>query len=249
MIYEKSVRTIADAVVADSCLYHLIGEQSAGDMRNLKPTGSSPVKDATFTDGEAWANPGYMTTGADSSAFATLPAAEAQFSLVATSLILCVRMKKATPGGTEIFVGSTKSGATPGGITLDGRADTKMRLTVFANDGTFAGISGIGGSTGITDGNEHTTVFFVPFAGPSMYCWVDGVFSNTASSANVIGKNCFGDGDMRIGSALGGNLAKAANIAVLAAYTSTKDTTDLPMAMIADYLHRNPGMPLENWHL
>lgn len=249
MIYNTSIRTIADAVVADSCLFHLIGEQDSGDMRNLKPTGSSPVKDASYTDAEAWANPGYMTTGADTSAFATLPAAEAQFSLVSTSLILCVRMKKATPAGTEIYVSSTKAGATPGGFTLDARADTKMRLTVFANDGTNSGLSGIGGSSGIVDGAEHTTVFFVPFAGPSMYCWVDGVFSNTSSAANVIGKNCFGDGDMRIGSALGGNLAKAANIAVLAAYTSPKDTSELSMALIADYLYRNPGMPLENWHL
>ncbi len=249
MIYTNSIRTVADAVVADGCLFHLIGEQDSGDMRNLKPTGSSPIKDASYTDLEAWVNPGYMTTGADATAFATLPASEAQFSLVATSLILCARMKKATPAGTEIFLSSTNAGATPGGIMLDARADTKMRLTVFANDGTNSGISGIGGSTGIADGSEHTTVFFVPFTGPSMYCWVDGVFSNTASAANVAGKDCFGNGDMRIGSALTGNLAKAANIAVLAAYTSTKIVTDLPMALIADYLYRNPGMPLENWHL
>lgn len=245
MIYEKSIRTIADAVVADSCLFHLIGEQSAGDMRNLKPTGNPAVKDATFTDGEAWANKGYMTTGADTTAFAQLPLADSQFTLVNRSLIVYFRIKKATPAGTEIFIGSTDSGGTPGGFTIDGRNTAQARLTVFANDGTNAGIS----LAGVCDGSEHSVCVFVPYDGSSFRSYVDGVFLNTASAANVAGKDCAGTGSVRVGSAFGTNGGKAANIAELALYNPAKTLSELPQALIADYLYRNPGMPLEAWHL
>ena len=245
MNFNQSIRTVADAVVADCCLYHLIGEQSSGDMRNLKPAGLGAVKDPTYTDLEAWANPGYMTTGADVTAFAELPNAESKFTLVGKSLILVYRMKKATPAGTEIFISSTASGATPGGYTIDGRSTAQTRVTIFANDGTSAGIS----IAATCDGAEHTVVVFVPgTGGGSLTSYVDGVFLNTASAANVLGKDCAGNGNLRIGSVLGSNLAKASNIAVLAAYNSTKTLAQMPLALIADYLHRNPGMPLENWH-
>lgn len=246
MITHYNIRSASDADVSTSCLYHLLAEQSAGDVRNLKPGGSLAVKDASFTDLEAWVNPGYLTTGADNTAFAVLPAAETHFTLVGRSLILILRLKKATPAGTEIFISNTTGGEFPGGITIDARSDAKVRLTVFAADGSNAGISALGD---IADGTEKTVMFAVPSAGSSLQAWMNGRLMNTASASNIVGKNCIGNGDLRIGSVLTSNAAKTAQIATLAAYNPAKSLEELPLALLADYAYRNPGMPLERWML
>jgi len=248
MIPVQSIRTVADAVISPYCLYHLIGEQSSGDMRNLKPGGSAAIKDASFTDAEAWVNPGYMTTGADSTAIATLPLADAGFTLDGFSLILAVRFRKALPAGTEPFVSSVAPGSTYGGIIIDGRNTGSTLLTVSAVD---TGSNPIG-VAGTQDGNEHTIVYFIPRGGSdtgSMLAYLDGKYNGSGSAANVRGKDCRGPRDLRLGSAWPSISAVACRIGMLAAYNVPKDMSDLNKPLIADYLQRNPGMPLEAWHL
>lgn len=250
MIYEQNIRTVADAVVADGCLFHLIGEQSAGDMRNLKPTGTAAVKDATFSDAEAWANAGYLTTGADTTAFCDLALAESVFTLDGYTVVFGFRFKKAVPAGTEVFIGSFTTGTHPGGFTLDGRADGTCRMTLVALDGATNGLS-ITAAAGPNplDEAEHTAVFVWPRNSASAQAWMDGRQITTGAAANVYGKDHRGTRALRIGSAPGTNAAKAAQIAMVCAYQIPKDIGDINIALIADYLHRNPGMPLENWHL
>lgn len=249
MIYEKRIRTPDQAIVAPGCLYHLLFEQAAGEGRNLKPGGGLAVKDATFTDGEAWVNPGYMTMGADTTAFATLAEADARFTLVGQSLVFACRFKKATPAGTEVFVSSFQAGTTTGGLTLDARADGSIRLTLLATDAGTNGIS-ITAAAGPNplDNAEHTAVFFLPRDNASGEAWMDGRLITTASMASVFGKDHTGTRDLRIGRNWTGN-AVAAQVAMLCAYQVPKDIGALQKALIADYLHRNPDFPLEAWHL
>lgn len=248
MIPTQPIRTVSDAVVADGCLYHLIGEQSAGDMRNLKPGGAVAIKDATFTDGEAWVNPGYMTTGADSTAYAVLTKDQAGFTLEGQALILAFRFRKPTPASTEVIAASVAPGSTVGGYIFDARSAGNLILTVVALDG---GNNVIGVNNALDDA-EHTVVFFVPRGADdsaSMVAWLDGRREGTGTAANVAGKDCRGPNDLRIGCGWPTIAAKPARVAVAAAYQVPKNISSLNQALIADYLHRNPGMPLENWHL
>lgn len=249
MITQTRIRTPGEATVATGCLYHLLFEQAAGDGLNLKPGGSLAVKDATFTDGEAWANPGYMTTGADTTAFATLAEADSRFTLSGQSLVFACRFKKAVPAGTEVFVSSFQVGTTTGGLTLDGRADGSIRFTLLATDGGTNGIS-ITAAAGPNplDNAEHTAVFFLPRDNASGEAWMDGRLITTASMSAVYGKDHSGTRDLRIGRNWSGN-AVASRVAMLCAYQVPKDIGDIQKALIADYLHRNPDFPLEAWHL
>lgn len=249
MITTTRIRTPAAPTVSSRCLFHGLFEQAAGDGQNLKTTGSPFIKDATFSDAEAWANAGYMTTGADTTAFATLAEADARFSLATFSAVFFCRFKKAVPAGTEVFVSSFQTGTTTGGITLDGRADGSIRLTLLATDGGTNGIS-ITAAAGPNplDNAEHTAVFFLPRNNASAEAWMDGRLITTASMSAVYGKDHTGTRDLRIGRNWSGN-AVAAQVAAVGMYYTDRDMADIPKALIADYLHRNPDMPLEDWHL
>lgn len=238
-------RTEYFAKGSDRCLYFFRGQQSAGDIKDVK-RGMLAVKDAGFSDAECWANPGFITTGGSVTDYATVAAgAGHDFTLDGYSLIFSLRIKKATPATNEVILGSFTSGSVYGGLQLTANSSGSLSLAISPADGSAVQSFG---TSGALDGNEHTCTWFIPRNAVSAVRYVDLTNLGTLSSGTVPGKSCAGGNILAIGASRAGS-AKVCQFAAIQAYQVPLDLASINTDRIQDFLLRQPHRPIPDWML
>lgn len=218
--------------------------QASGEVRDSKG-GASAIKNADFTDAEAWVNAGYLTTGADTGAFAYLPAGSGHdFSLAAGTLMFSLRLKKATPGANEKIINGYD---TVGGIGLTAYSTGQLQLAVKANDNTTLTINITAANATTLDGNEHVVTFFVPMDNVSAKWFVDAAKSGTTGNSGIYGKDCAGGHALCLGASSQMAFAKAAQFAAIQMYLIPKPLAQINAEQAHGWVMRHPHLPVPDW--
>ena len=168
------------------------------------PGGLSANKKTGFSETNAWANPGYATTGTATTDVFLVDPAEHDFDLMnLNSFVFVVRCKGSTPASTKTVLGSYQLGTTTGGISLQARSSGQLSLVMNTTDNsTVQGFS----SVVALDGNEHTHVFVVSSdTSLSFYGATDGLYASGVGKTAIDGKDLKGGHNLCIGSVEGTN--------------------------------------------
>lgn len=230
------------------CRFFFQGVQLAGDLNDSMGGPAALKFDASFTDAEAWeANQGFATTGSSiTDYFTRAPHASHDFSLAGNAMVFAGRIKKATPGSTEIVMGSFSSGSVNGGFQLTANSSGALQLAVSPVDGSGNQTASISAGV-ILDGAEHSFLYLFPPDTVSVKQAVDGVAVSTSGSGNASGKNCAGGNILNIGASRAGS-AKVCQFADLQLYVvPTNLGSAIRFDAIAAFMHRNRGTPIPTW--
>lgn len=218
--------------------------QASGEVRDSKG-GASAIKNAGFLDAEAWVNAGYLTTGADSTKFATLAAGNGQdFTLATHSFVFSVRLKKATSASNEKIINGYD---TVGGIGLTAYSTGQLQLALKATDGTTLTINIAAASATTLDGNEHCVTFIVGRDNVSAQWYVDDAKSGTTGNNGVYGKSFIGGNALVLGGSTQAGVAKSAQFATIQAYAVPKDLAAINAAQVHGWIMRHPHLPVPDW--
>lgn len=169
--------------------FFIPGQQFIGSGTAVKDK-STNAADAAFlaslTEANAWANPGYFTSGAGVNLGFTIPAAKVQFDLATQSVIFSVRIKKAGPVGAEAFVGCGDA-STNQGFYLSMRAASgsvsKVRPVLCTTGGVVSGLADSTATFGEATATDHVLTLAIDGITKSVFLYCDGTLSNTYPSA------------------------------------------------------------------
>ena len=169
--------------------FFIPGQQFIGSGNAAKDKGGNSA-DATFlaslTEANAWANPGYFTSGAGVNLGFTIPAAKVQFDLATQSVIFSLRLKKAATVGAESFVGCGDA-STIQGFYLSMRAASggvsKVRPVLCTSGGVVTGLADSTATFGEASATDHVLTLAIDGVTKSVFLYCDGTLSNTYPSA------------------------------------------------------------------
>lgn len=232
---------------ATYCRTFFLCQRSAGDLPDKMGNASAVKFDGGYTDGEAWANPGYLTTANSAvTDYMTRPAnAGHDFDCTQVTAVVALRLKKTTPGSNETIMGCFTSGSANGGWQVIATSTGTVQLQLKPLDGGTATTLTIGSSYAPLDGSERLLVWFVPRDAVSAQMFVDGAAAGTSGMAAAV-NNFAGGNTLSIGAAHAGS-AKVAQFATIQIYTITKDLAALKTQQIAGFMARHPHRPVPNW--
>lgn len=223
--------------------------QAAGELRDSFGGPVASKLDGSYTDAEAWANAGFLTTGNSAITDYMTRVADPSNSWDGTThtAILALRLKKATPGSSEVIAGCFTSSTHDGGWQLNATSTGTFQLQMKPLDGGSAHTITIGSVYTPLDGNEHLCMWAIPRDAVSAQMYVDGVAAGTAGMAAAT-KNFAGGHILNIGASRAGS-AKTAQFATLQLYAIERNLADLKMTQIAEFMTRFPHRPLPDWLL
>lgn len=227
-------------------LYWFGCRQPSGDVRNSKTGGVSAAKTGTFTDANAWANAGFLTTGFDINSVAILPANSGQdFDLSAGTFVFSLRLKKATPASNEKIINGYD--AVNGGIGLTAQSTGTLQFAVKANDGTTLALNITSAQAATLDGSEHCITFFVPQDNVSVQWFVDVTKSGTSGNSGINGKLVAGGNALNIGGSTQTGSGKVAQFASIQAYLVPKPLAQINAPQVHSWINNNPHLPVPDW--
>lgn len=213
---------------------------------------------------------GYVGVGGAGNNNGTLPAAAHDVSLVDTSLIFVIRLKKTLPAfpasaavGT-ILASTTSVSSAQGGIILQCQTTGRLMLSLIAaGSGTQPTDSLFTSAAkplvdGISTPVERQYVFYMPRNSATTFSSCDGVESaNTSNTANVFGRSLAGGNDMCIGGTLVGGTIEGFQISQFDCYAVPFDSSALTSSSTAmsqstrrriwDWTFKNPGAVVPDW--
>lgn len=233
---------------ATYCSFFFGCQQAAGELHDSMGGPSANKFDASYTDAEAWANAGYLTTGNSAvTDYMTRPATPTNsWDSTQRCAILALRLKKATPGSNEVIAGCFTSGSANGGWQIIATSTGTLQLQMKPLDGGSASTITISSIYPTLDGAEHLAMWAIPrSSGASAQMFVDGLLVATSGMAAAV-NNFAGGNALNIGASLGGS-AKAAQFATIQLYTIARDLGDIKTTQIADWIARNPHLPVPDW--
>lgn len=235
---------------ASYCRFFFKCQQSAGEVAD-QMGGPPAIKfDSNYTDAEAWANAGYLTTANSAVTDYALRAANANNSWNGGThtAILALRLKKATPGSSEVIAGCFTSGSSNGGWQINCTSTGQVQLQLKPTNGGSAHTLTISNSYGALDSTERLLVWAVPREASSALMFVDGAAAGTSGMTGDPSRDFAGGFGLALGASLAGS-AKAAQFSAVQLYTIERDLSDLRTQQIADFLMRYPHRPLPDWLL
>lgn len=227
-----------------------IANIAAGAIGAGRNTGTDPMSAATL-----WTNDGYATVGGAAGRYCTLAAAAHDVSLVDTSLVWTLRIKKVTaafPGTEQIVIGGYQGGA-PGGIKV--AVTTAGRLRWYIDDTANNEVSVFSAAgTPICDNatahDEHSFVLMLPKAGSSSaFLGQNGLASGSSAATSIQGHSLAGGNTMKIGSPITPAVIDAYQLAAFACYQIPSNTVALTPVRdrIMDWAYRHPASPIPDW--
>jgi hypothetical protein len=224
-------------------------QQAAGELRDSFGGPVATKFDAGYTDAEAWANAGFLTTGNSAITDYMTRVADPTNSWDGTThtAILALRLKKATPGSNEVIAGCFTSSTHDGGWQLNATSTGTLQLQMKPADGGAAHTITIASGFAPLDGTERLCMWAIPRDAVSAQMYVDGVAAGTAAMSGGT-KNFAGGHILNIGASRAGS-AKTAQFATLQLYTIERNLADLKMTQIAEFMTRFPHRPLPDWLL
>lgn len=141
---------------------------------------------ASLTEANAYANPGYITTGAGVNLGLAIPASKIQFDLATESIIFSCRIKKVGPVGAEAFVGCADA-STIQGFYLSMRAASgsvsKVRPIINTSGGVVSGLADSAATFGEASATDHVITLMIDAVTKSVFLYCDGTLSNSYPSA------------------------------------------------------------------
>ena len=228
--------------------FFIPGQQfiGSGSAKDRSGNSADAALMANRSDAEAWANPGYITTGAGTDEGLAIPAAKVQFDLATQSVIFSARIAKAAPVGAESLFGCADT-STFQGFYLSMRAASgsvsKVRPVLNTSGGVVSGLADSTATFGEAAETPHVLTLAIDGLTKAVYLWCDGCLSNTYSAAFT--------GGTTVTAAFGfGNAFGNAGVTTFATKVSGAHllvmTGGLPinMALIAQRLAANPHMYL-----
>lgn len=229
--------------------FFFLCQQAAGDLRDAFGGPSATKFDAGYTDAEAWADAGYLTTGNSSATDYMTRVAHPTNSWDGTThtAILALRLKKTTPGSNETIAGCFTSVTHDGGWQLIATSAGTVQCQMKPADGGAAHTITIAAGSSPLDGTERLLMWAIPRDAVSAQMYVDGVAAGTSGMTGGT-KNFAGGHILNIGAARGGT-ARAAQFSTLQLYTVQRDLADMKMPQIAEFMARFPHRPLPDWLL
>lgn len=164
---------------------------TSGSAKDKSGQGADAAINGAYTDAAAWANTGYITTGAGANLSLAIANAKAQFNLASESVIFSAVVNKAAPAATEVIFGNADTG-TVRGFYLTARSNGTVRIALTTDTG--AQLIATDSAAILFDGTDH--VLTVAIDGPSkaVYFYRDGALLNTFTSAFTGGTPSSGSG-------------------------------------------------------
>lgn len=235
------------ARLSSYCKYFFLGAQKGGNLNNAVPGGLKAYKNTGFTDANAWANSGYLTTGTASTDFLTLAPSQHDLDLTASSLVFATRFSiAAAPGSSVGILGSYVVSSTTGGIYLEVANTGRLRLYVNSVSGTTVNVFSSAGS--VCDGNEHTAVFVLPLSTAIQFlASIDGIQASGGSRTSFNGLTCAGGHNLVIGTKEGTNPGLVVKWGSLQCYQVPGNLTTNQIQLIHEWPFRNPHQPIPDY--
>lgn len=229
------------------CRTFFLCERSAGDLPDKMGNASMTKFDGNYTDGEAWANAGWLTTGnsAVTDYMTRVAGAGHAFDCTSRTAIVSMRLKKTTPGGNETIAGCFTSGSANGGWQIIATSAGTVQWQGKPADGGAASTITIGSSYNPLDGNARSLCWFIPRDAVSAQMFADGLSAGT-SGMSASTRNYDGGRGFSLGASLAGS-AKTAQFASVQVYTIDRDLASLKTQQIAAWMHRYPHLPVPDW--
>lgn len=164
----------------------------SGDAKDKSGNSADATRLASLTDAAAWANPGYVTSGAGANAGLTIPAAKFAFDLASQSVIFSARIKKVGPVGAESILGCADA-ATAQGFYISMRAASssvsKVRPILNTSGGVVSGLADSLATFGEAAATDHVLTLAIDGITKSVFLYCDGTLSNTYTTAFTGGTN------------------------------------------------------------
>lgn len=158
----------------------------SGDAKDRSSNGADAVRLASLSDATAWANPGYVTTGAGANAGLSIPVNKFAFDLGYQSVLLSFRLKKAAPVGSESIVGCGDAGSAQG-FYLSMRAASggvsKIRPVLNTSGGVVSGLADSLATFGEVIATDHVVTLAIDGITKSVFLYCDGTLSNAYTNA------------------------------------------------------------------
>lgn len=199
---------------------------------NKSATGVAQISDAPDLSGyggevnvmlplgvAAWANPGYLTTGAGAGLGASIQKRKVNFDLASDCVIVAFVINMATPGVVQQIMGngSLASGSNRQGISFQANPTGKLGVTINTSNGdTSAVVSNLTTKSTVLDSADHAIVVAIDGPKGDVYLYVDGVLEGYALKAfsgntqNIVSNWNIGT----LGLAAGSSLSAATTVAV-----------------------------------
>lgn len=168
--------------------FFIPGQQfiGSGDANDRSGNSANAARLASLTDAAAWANPGYITTGAGANFGAAVALAKVGFDLGSQSIIVSARIKKAAPVGNENIFGCGDS-ASAQGFYISMRAAaggvSKVRPVINTSGGVVAGLADSTATFGEAAATDHVLTLAIDGITKNIYLYCDGSLSNTYAAA------------------------------------------------------------------
>ena len=174
--------------VSSKYKFFIPGQQfiGSGDAKDKSGNGADATRLASLTDAAAWANPGYITSGAGANAGLTIPAAKFAFDLASQSIIFSVRLKKAGPVGSESILGCGDGGSVNGfyiSMRAASSSVSKVRPIVNTSGGVVAGLADSLATFGEAAATDHVLTLAIDGITKGVFLYCDGTLSNSYTSA------------------------------------------------------------------
>ena len=174
--------------VSSKYKFFIPGQQfiGSGDAKDKSGNGADATRLASLTDAAAWANPGYITSGAGANAGLTIPAAKFAFDLASQSVIFSARIKKVGPVGAESILGCGDAGSV-NGFYISMRAASgsvsKVRPILNTSGGAVLGLADSLATFGEAADTDHVLTLAIDGITKGVFLYCDGTLSNSYTSA------------------------------------------------------------------
>ena len=154
----------------------------SGSAKDKTSNGADASLMASLTDAAAWANPGYVTTGAGVNLGLNIPINKFQFDLATQSVLLSFRIKKAAPVGNESIIGCGDT-STAQGFYLSMRAASgsvsKIRPVLNTSGGVVSGLADSTATFGEASATDHVVTLAIDAVTKGVFLYCDGTLSNS----------------------------------------------------------------------
>ena len=162
--------------------FYIPGFQFAGsgNAKDRSANAADAVIAAAYTDADTWQNKGYITTEAGTEQYLTIPAAKVTIDLTQKSRLFACVVNRAAPAGNDSIFGNS-DGATLRGWAISCRTSGKLYLKTATNGSTQTITAD---STAVVcDSTDHAIMLYWARDSRTLSLYVDGILSDTFSSA------------------------------------------------------------------
>jgi len=239
--------------VAQYYKFFIPGQQfiGSGDAKDKSGNAADATRLASLTDAAAWANPGYITSGAGANFGLTIPVAKFSFDLASQSVILSFRLKKVGPVGSESIIGCGDAAAAQG-FYLSMRAASgsvsKIRPILNTSGGVVSGLADSLATFGEAAATDHVVTLAIDGITKGVFLYCDGTLSNSYTAAFTGGTtiaNAFG---------IGSNTGNVGATSVAGQFSGIHflvfdGVLPANIGIIAQKLSANPHVPLSDFDM